>query len=90
LSSGTERPGFPGSTLPRQFLETRCTRWPETWAPDRFLAFFVYSDYSRVSVKSTKLHPMLFPVFAPIRYSRIRSMFRMEANDQEKAWPNGP
>ena len=43
--------------------------------PDRFLAFFVYSDYSRAPVKFTKLHPMLFPVFAPIRYSRIHSMF---------------
>jgi hypothetical protein len=43
--------------------------------PDRFLAFFVYSDYSRAPVKYTKLHPMLFPVFAPIRYSRIHSMF---------------
>lgn len=43
--------------------------------PERFLAFFVYSDYSRAPLKYTKLHPMLFPVFAPIRYSRIHSMF---------------
>ena len=43
--------------------------------PDRFLAFFVYSDYSRAPVKFTQLHPLLLPVFAPIRYSRIHSMF---------------
>lgn len=49
--------------------------------PDRFLAFFVYSDYSRAPVKFTRLHPMLFPVFAPIRYSRIHSMFNPLAEE---------
>ena len=43
--------------------------------PDRYLAFYVYSDYSRVPRKYDELHPMLLPTFAPIRYPRLQSMF---------------
>ena len=43
--------------------------------PDRYLAFYVYSDYSRVPLTYDELHPMLLPTFAPIRYPRIHSMF---------------
>ena len=43
--------------------------------PDRYLAYYVYSDYSRAPKKIDKLHPMIVPVFAPIRYPRMQSMF---------------
>lgn len=47
----------------------------ESRFPDRYLAHFVYSDYSRALRRESRLHPMLLPVFAPIRYCRIHSMF---------------
>jgi len=47
--------------------------------PERYLAFFVYSDYSRAPIKFTELHPMLAPVFAPIRYPRMQSMFNLHS-----------
>ena len=47
--------------------------------PNRYLAFLVYSDYSRAPVKFTELHPMLVPVFAPIRYPRMHSMFNLHS-----------
>jgi hypothetical protein len=43
--------------------------------PDKHLAYYVYSDYSRVPRKIKELHPMIVPVFAPIRYPRMQSMF---------------
>jgi len=39
--------------------------------PDRDLGILVYSDYSRVPRKITRLHPNIFPMFAPIRRCRF-------------------
>jgi hypothetical protein len=47
--------------------------------PDRYLAFLVYSDYSRPPKKIDHLHPMLVPIFAPIRYPRMQSMFNLNS-----------
>jgi len=38
--------------------------------PDKYLGFYVYSEYSRVPVKVKEIHPNVFPMMAPIRRCR--------------------
>lgn len=39
--------------------------------PDKFLGFYVYSDYSRPPVQVREIHPNVFPMMAPIRRCRL-------------------
>ena len=39
--------------------------------PDRDLGILIYSDYSRVPRKTSRIHPNVFPMFAPIRRCRF-------------------
>lgn len=39
--------------------------------PDRDLGILVYSEYSRIPLKMTKVNPNVFPMIAPIRRCRI-------------------
>lgn len=39
--------------------------------PDKDLGILVYSEYSRTPLKLKKLHPNVFPMFAPIRRCRL-------------------
>lgn len=42
--------------------------------PDKYLGFYIYSDYSRPPVKVTKVHPNVFPMVAPIRRCRLHGI----------------
>jgi hypothetical protein len=39
--------------------------------PDRDLGVLIYSEYSRIPAKLDRLHPNVFPMFAPIRRCRL-------------------
>ncbi len=39
--------------------------------PNKYLGFYVYSEYSRVPLKVTRINPNVFPMFAPIRRCRF-------------------
>lgn len=39
--------------------------------PDRDLGVLVYSEYSRIPLRLKRLHPNVFPMFAPIRRCRV-------------------
>ena len=41
--------------------------------PDKYLGFYVYSEYSRVPVKVRQVHPNVFPMMAPIRRCRLHA-----------------
>jgi hypothetical protein len=60
--------------------------------PDKYLGFYIYSEYSRPPVKVKTVHPNVFPMVAPIRRCRLHGPgnpvcpTNMVLQDEIKVW----
>ena len=73
-----DTPGYREPTSNKPACSTRVFKFARDVAeitarkfPDRDLGVLIYSEYSRVPARLERLHPNVFPMFAPIRRCRL-------------------